>query len=76
MKYASAVQKNFSYLVVGIRNKQNPYVCDHWKYKILLRAGYAGWVKNEKYWSLSHAWLFAIPATVVHQAPLSMEFFR
>ena len=26
--------------------------------------------------SLSHAWLFATPWTVTHQAPLSMGFFQ
>ena len=34
------------------------------------------WRKERKSQSLSHVQLFAIPWTVAHQAPLSMEFFR
>ena len=32
--------------------------------------------KEKKVKSLSSVWLFVTPWTVVHQAPLSMEFFR
>ena len=41
-----------------------------------VRERYHCFRKCSKCWSLSHVWLFAIPWTVAHQAPPSMEFSR